>query len=363
MILRGFIRKEIIQALRDARLRVTIIVMPVIQLLLFGYALNNDVKNIHIAMYAQPHDVVMQEIYDNTIASKWFVPVAVHDDDPYEAIRSGHADVVLVPPPGGFDRSIGRGEGKLQVLINATNVLRAQAIEGFVQSIIHTTVYANQESIPPSPLNVSVRVLYNSTMDTTTFTVPGMMAVLLTILVMMLTCTSIAKEKESGTFETILSAPIKRRHIILGKTIPFALLGLLNVFIILFAARMFFDLPFRGSLIAFSVASLFFVYAGLMCGIWLSTFVKNQQQSMLCCFIFLFVMLMLSGSFFPVENMPYILRACSYINPVAHYTFLIRNILLKGGDIFYLIGYCSAMFVVGSLIAAMAFKRFHITLN
>lgn len=363
MILRGFIKKEVIQALRDAHLRMTIVVMPVLQLLLFGYALTNDVKNIHLDVYAQPNDVIVQEIYDQAMASGWFVPVRVHDSDPYEAIRSGHADAALVAPEHGFSRGVGRGEARIQLLINASNVLRAQAIDGFVQSIVHRVTTAKNAAPMQQPLEVSVRVLYNSTMDTTTFTVPGMLSVLLTTLIMLLTCTSIAKEKESGTFETILSAPIKRRHIILGKTIPFAVLGLLNVLIILAAARLFFNLPFRGSLAAFMFASLVFVYAGLMIGVLLSTFVKSQQQSMLCCFIFLFVTLMLSGSFFSIENMPTPLRAFSYINPLAHYTFLVRNILLKGGDLFYLLAYSSAMFVVGSAIAWVAFKRFHITLN
>lgn len=360
MILRGFIRKEIIQALRDVRLRMMIVLMPVMQLLLFGYALTNEVRNVRLAVYAEPHDVLMQEIYDHAIASHWFIPVKKQQTDPYAAIQSGAADAVLIAPQKGLTQQAGRNEGKVQLLINATNVLRARAVEMYLQQIVQQTCSKEPQR---SPLQVSVRILYNSTMETSTFTVPGMMSVLLTVLVMLLTCTSIAKEKETGTFETILSAPIRRRDIILGKTIPFALVGIFNVLIILFAARVFFNLPFRGSFIAFGIASLFFVYAALMIGILLSTFVKNQQQAMLCCFIVLFVALMLSGSFFPIENMPFALRGLSYINPLAHYTFLVRNILLKGGDIMYLLSYCAAMFGVGSVIAFFAFKRFHITLN
>lgn len=362
MILRGFIKKEIIQALRDPRLKIMILLSPLIQLLLFGYALTNEVKNIRLAVYNQPHDVVVQEIYDHAMATKWFIPAKVKTLNPIDEIQYGHADAVLIAPEGGISRMMERKDGKLQLLINASNVLRAQAVDIYMQQIVRS-ICQKEQLMPPIPLKVSVRMLYNPSMDSATFTIPGIITVLLTTLVIMLTCTSIAKEKESGTFETILSAPIRRKHIILGKTIPFALVGMLNVVIILIAARLFFGLPFRGSIFAFSIASLCYIYASLMLGIWLSTFVNNQQQSMLCCFIFLFMALMLSGAFFSVENMPWVLRMMSYINPLAHYTFLVRNILLKGGDWMYLLMYCSAILCVGSFIAWRAFKRFRITLS
>lgn len=372
MILRGFIKKEIIQALRDPRLAVMILLAPLLQLLLFGYALTNEVKNLRLAIHNPPQDVVAQEIYDHAIATKWFIPAKEQTRDPVEDIQMGRADVVLVTPDAGISTRMQRPEGKLQLLVNASNVLRAQAadiyMQRIIQSVTQTTLKqdpttAALKGIPSSPLTVSVRMLYNPSMDSMTFTVPGLVAALMTVLVIVLTCTSIAKEKESGTFETILSAPIRRKHIILGKTVPFVLIGVLNVTIVLIASCLFFHLPFRGSLIGFAIASLCFLYAAVMAGILMSTFVENQQQSMLCGFIVLFMAMLLSGAFFSIENMPWPLRMLSYINPVAHYTFLVRNIMLKGGDGLYLLMYCSALIGVGSVIAFFSFKRFKTTLG
>lgn len=359
MILRGFIKKEIIQTLRDPRLGVMVLIMPVLQILIFGYALTNDVINIRLGGYFSPSDFIARDIYKSAIASQWFLPVDVSGLSPEQAILSGKVDAVVVAPEGGVTKTVGRGEGRLQLLINASNVLRARAIDGYIQSIALKTCAPNISS----PVHIITRPLYNPALETTTFIVPGIMAMILTTLVMILTCTSIAKEKESGTFETIISAPIKRRSIILGKTIPFALVGLFNTFVVLLAGLFFFDLPFRGNFFMFLGENLLFVICAVMIGVLMSTFVKNQQQSMLCSFIVIFVLMMLSGSFFPIDNMPLWLRWIAYINPMAHHTFLLRNILLKGGDLVYVIQHCLAILASTAFIALCSFLRFRITLN
>lgn len=361
-VLRGFIKKEIIQTLRDPRLRVMIFLSSLLQLLLFGYALTNEVKNIRLALYNPPKDVLAQEIFDHAIASKSFVPVRKQVAEPLDAIQRDEADAVLVVSDEPVTRGVGQGRGQIQLLINASNVLRAQAADVYLQRIALGVAHQKSPSLA-APLQVSVRMLYNPSMDSAFFTIPGIVAILLTINVLLLTCTSIAKEKESGTFETILSAPIQRKQIILGKTVPFALVGIINMLIILAASRFFFGLPFRGSALALTVATACYIVTSLMLGIWLSTFVQNQQQSMLCCFIFFFVTMMLSGAFFSVDNMPWVLRAISHLNPLAHFTFLVRNILLKGGDVLFVVRYCAAILGIGGIVAFFAFKRFRLTLS
>lgn len=359
MKLLGFIKKEVIQTLRDPHLAVMILLAPVLQILLFGYALTNDVVNIRLGAYFSPSDVVCADIYNAALASGRFAPVDTSDLMPEDVVQRGLADAVIVAPEAGLTRGAGNSTGKLQLLIDASNVIRAISINGFIQGI--TKKICEPMSAPP--LTLVVRTLFNPTLETTTFTVPGVMAMILMILVMISTCTSIAKEKESGTFETIISAPIKRSHIILGKTVPFAIIGLLNTFVILIAGRIFFDLPFVGNVFMFTIENLAFVTCAVFCGILLSTFVKNQQQSMLCCFFVTFVLMMLSGSFFPIENMPTWLRALSRLNPMAHHTFLIRNMLLKGGNIEYVLEHMIEMLLAGAAIAVLAFRRFRITLN
>ncbi|MDR0631349.1 MAG: ABC transporter permease [Holosporales bacterium] len=359
MKLLGFIKKELIQTLRDPHLAAMILFAPVLQILLFGYALTNDVVNIRLGAYFSPSDVVCADIYNAALASGRFIPVDTFGKRPEDLVQSGLADAVIIAPEGGVTRGHGNANGTLQLLIDASNVIRAVAVDGFIQGI---TQKACAKSVEP-PLKLAVRTLFNPTLETTTFTVPGVMAMILMVLVMISTCTSIAKEKESGTFETIISAPIKRRHIILGKTVPFAMIGLLNTFVILVAGRVFFDLPFVGSLPLFILENIVFVTCAVFCGILLSTFVKNQQQSMLCCFFVIFVLMMLSGSFFSIENMPAWLRALARMNPMAHHTFLLRNMLLKGGNIKYVIEHMVEALLAGALIAVFAFRRFRITLN
>ncbi|MDR1908214.1 MAG: ABC transporter permease [Holosporales bacterium] len=375
MILPGFIKKELIQTLRDPHLAVMILLAPVLQILLFGFALTNDVVNIRLGASFAPGDVVAADIYNAALASKRFIHVDISGKTPEGAVHSGVVDAVIVAPQGGLTRwiggrvtggagvgSAGAAEGtggELQLLIDASNVVRAVAIDGFMQGIVQKTCFPGMTS----PLKVVVRTLYNPTLETTTFTVPGVMAMILMVLVMILTCTSIAKEKESGTFETIISAPIKRRHIIIGKTLPFAIVGLFNTLVILAAGRFFFDLPFRGNAWMFALENLLFVICSVMVGILLSTFVKNQQQSMLCCFFVIFILMMLSGSFFPIENMPKWLQWIAYMNPMAHHTLLIRNILLKGGNLEYVVQHLLAIFGAGVVLAILAFRRFRITLN
>lgn len=368
MILRGFIRKEIKQTLRNPHLAFVILVMPIFQLLLFGFALTNEVTNVKIGFYFQPDDVVAREVYEHTMASGWFNEVNVKNVDPMFAIQSSLADVVFVAPSGGLTKNINSTDNKCeaQLLINGSNVLRAQSTDIYMQTIINNVYIKNMhmDDVVKKPiLNFCVRTLYNPSLETSHFTVPAVIAILLTILVMMLSCSSIAKEKECGTFETILSAPIKREYIVLGKTIPFALMGLLNIVIVLFSAYLFFDLPIRGSIIYFFVASIIYIYAALMCGILLSTFVKNQQQAMLCFFIVFFIAMMLSGGFFPIDNMPKPLRWIANVNPLAHYIFLVRNILLKGGDTVYFLTHSFYLFIIGSVIGFVAYKKFKITLN
>ena len=359
MILRGFIKKELIQTIRDPRLGVMVLLAPVIQVLLFGFALTNDVINIRFGINAKPNDVVITDIYNAAIGSKYFIPTDVANMSPEKAVQTGIADVVLVAPKEGLTRMLERGEGKLQLLIDASNVLRARAIEAYVQGITHKVCYPEMKS----PINVVIKTLYNPTLETSTFTIPGIMASLLMSLIMVLTCTAIAKEKESGTFETIISAPIKRQHILLGKTVPFAILGLFNVVVVLIAGIIFFDLPFRGNFVIFLFENILFVLCAIVWGILISTFVQNQQQAMLGCFIVIFIIMMLSGSFFPIDNMPPWLRLLAYSNPMSHHTFMVRNIILKGGDIFYILQRSLAMLASGIVVALYAFKRFKITLN
>jgi ABC-2 type transport system permease protein len=363
--LRGFLRKELKQALRDPRMRILLFLAPIVQLTLFGVALSNDVKNIRLWARPDANDTVLQHVYERAVASKWFLPSAEgRNADPFELLRAGKIDVALIPPPGGLTRALGRGTADLQLLVNATNVIQAQSVDGYLRNITTRVVEDDLKIEPPEPpIRFDTRVLYNPTLETSYFMVPGVMAMLMIITSLILTSMSITREKELGTFEMLISAPVSVSEVILGKTLPYVALGMAAVPLILAVAVFGFGVPVRGSLLVLTIAALAFVCTAVAIGTLISTFAQNQQQSMLGGFLFLFPAILLSGLMFPIENMPDVLKWMSDLNPVTHFLALLRNILLKGGELDFVLQRIGVLVLMAVVSVFVSFKRFHTTLQ
>lgn len=359
--LRGFLRKEFRQALRDPRMRTLLFVAPAVQLTIFGVAISNEVKNLRLAAVYAPSDQVSRDIHERAIATGWFIRATDIDTqaDPFTWVQSDRADAVLVAPSSGLERAIQRGRGRLQLLINAKNVVRAQAIENYIQGII-------REVRPPAtrpPLGIDIRVLYNPTLTTSHFMVPGVMGLLLAVITIVLTSMSIARERETGTLETLISAPVETWEVILGKSIPFVTIGMVQLMVVLTVATVAFGVPFRGPFLMLVLAGFCYVCATVSIGVLISTITKSQQQAMLGGFLFLMPALLFSGLMFPLENMPGLMRWVAYINPVAHFVFLTRNILLKGGDWGFVAFHMGALAVIAAALVTVSFRRFHTSLQ
>jgi ABC-2 type transport system permease protein len=351
----GFIRKEIRQTLRDYRMRVVLFLAPVFQLTLFGVAQSNEVRNVRLAAVYKPSDQKMQEIYQSSVSSGWFVPTEVKGNDIFEWIRSNQADAVLVAPEMGLSKGLNKGEAQLQLLINAQNVIRAQAIERYMTTIVDKVMSKNQKS----PLEFKIRALYNPSFETSIYMVPGVMSMLVCMVAILMTSMGVARERESGTLETLLVAPIERWEIVLGKTIPYLLLGLCQIPIILLVAIVVFSVPMRGSLFLIFFTSLLFLMNTVSIGLMISTIAINQQQAMLGGFLFLFPAILLSGLMFPIESMPWIMRMIAELNPLTHFIGLLRNIMLKGGDFNYILIHCSALVILSIVCVWIALRRFN----
>jgi len=364
-LLRGFLAKEFKQALRDSRMKFILFVAPLIQLVLFGVAISTDVKNIRLWTKFDSKDYVLRHVYERSIESKWFVSALDIDTvEPYNLLRAKKIDTAMVPPPGGFTRALGRGTADLQLLIDATNVIQAQSIELYMKNIIKSTVQQDLRIEPlPSPINFVTRVLFNPTLETPYFMIPGVICLLMCVVSVVLTSTSITREKERGTFEMLISAPISSTEIILGKTLPYVIIAMGNVPFILFAAVTLFDVPMRGSLLVLLLAALAFVCSMVAIGTLISTFAKNQQQSMLGGLLFIFPAILLSGLMFPIENMPMFMRVISYLDPLSHFLMLLRNIMLKGGEIHFVLFHVGVLILMAMVFIYISFKRFHTTLQ
>lgn len=361
----GFIRKEFRQALRDPKMRFLLFGAPMIQLTLFGVALTSETKNVRLSVRGAPGDTVLHDIHRRALASGWFIPAGVAEKaDPFEAIRSNDVDAVLVAPPGGLTASLGRGEGQAQLLVDATNVLRASAVEQYLLSI-SDRVAGEYLKGPPreAPVRFELRILFNPTMRSAVYMVPGVMGMLICLVTILLTSMAIAREKEIGTFETLIAAPISTREIIFGKTLPYIVLGMSNLPLILGVAILVFEVPLRGSLLALAVATFVYVCATVSLGTLISTLARTQQQAMMGSFLFLFPAIQLSGLMFPISNMPVYMQALAYMNPLTYFLELVRNIMLKGGDVQFLLLRLGALSAITAVLVALSFRRFRMTLS
>ncbi|MDR2681568.1 MAG: ABC transporter permease [Holosporaceae bacterium] len=298
------------------------------------------------------------------VASGWFSKVDVTGESAYNAIQKGIVDAAIIAPSGGFTKSVGAGNAKLQILIDATNILKAQAIEIYLNAI--ATSVLKKSKLLPNETNFSInfksRILFNPEMNSRFFMLPFIIVIMSAMTILSTICISMTKEKECGTMEMLISAPIKKIHIILGKTIPYIGVGFINLTVIVAVSMLVFGLPFRGSIWQFAVA--FFVFAVSMSAfaVLLSTFCAVQQQAMLGMMIFLFLSIMLSGGMAPLDNMPSLLRIFAQLMPLSHYTSLARNILLKGSDWEYCLHHVLAIFLFGLAAATLAIKRLKTTL-
>ncbi|MBC7537635.1 MAG: ABC transporter permease [Bacteriovorax sp.] len=360
----GFIKKEFLQSLRDPRMRLMIFLAPIIQMTLFGVAISSDVKNIRLSYRPHPNDIILEHVYQRAIKSGWFIPAQTTFSDPYEQIKANEADAVLVSPPEGLTESVARGNGQVQLLINASNVLRAQSVENYMNSIISNVIkkdFNRKNDI--LPIQFDIRILYNPTMRTAVYMVPGVMSMLICLITILLTSMSISKEKETGTFEMLVSAPTKNWEIILGKTLPYVVLGVSNVPLILGVAVFVFDVPMRGSFFVLILSSIIFVCTTVSIGTLISILTKTQQQSMMASFLFLFPAIQMSGLTFPIENMPPYMKFIAYLNPLTYFLELLRNIMLKGGDVRVIISHLGVLILMGTVLITISFKKFKNTLG
>lgn len=361
-VLMGFFRKEIISLLRDPILMVAILIMPVVQMILLSGAITFQADNLRLIMRNTPNDVIMGRIYDRAIGSGFFIPITDDMNNPIDMIQAGAADVAIIAPDGGLTRAIVRGDAEIQILIDAMNILKAHSIEAYLRGIITQTILDETNSNIKMPIDFNLRILFNPQLNTKFFMVPSMVTILVFLALLILIAISIAKEKETGTMEMLISAPISKYQIVLGKVVPYVLVSAIVMLSVVVVGMMVFHVPFVGSQLMFILAFLMFCVPACGIGIWLATYTYTQQQAMLGLVIVAFLALMLSGAIISTENMPIVLRVISYINPLSHYSYLVRNIMLKGTDWMYFIKHASAMLGAGVIVWVIAMRRFKTTL-
>ncbi len=332
--------KELLQLRRDRLTLAMMAVLPIVMLLLFGYAINTDVRHIPMLVDDQDRSAASRDLARRMEATGFYDLVG--DVDGYEAIdralRSGKARAAIVVPPRYGADLAGGVTAQVQLVVDGSDpqvVGSAQnTAEGFVEA---RSLQLRVERLTrvgghlgPEPIELMPDILYNPDQRTAVYVVPGLVGVILTMTMVMLTAMALARERERGTLEQLVVSPVRPVELVAGKILPYVVVGYVQMTLILGFARVVFDVPIRGSVPLLYVLALFFIAANLAIGLFFSTLAETQQQAMQMSFFFLLPNILLSGFMFPFEAMPWPAQWLSQALPLTHFLRIVRGIVLKG---------------------------------
>ena len=370
------LRKELIQALREPRMRVLLFVPPIVQLLVFGFAVNLDVDHARIAWMDMDRTPESRSLRDRFTGSGRFdiVSAPENEEDVQRTLDRGEAQAV-VRIPQGFARDTARGRAtEVQILIDGTNSNTASLVASYAGEIVaeySVDLMEKQQRVkvltrsPGSPVSMATpqvtarsRVWFNPDLHSRNYFVPGVIANIIMMVTLMLTALSIVREKEIGTMEQLMVTPVRPIELMLGKTLPFALVGLLDVVLITVAALLVFRIPLRGSFLLLLFCSVLYLMTSLGAGLFLSTISQTQQQAMMGSFFFSTPAFMLSGFAFPIRNMPVAVQYLTYLNPIRYFIEIVRGIFLKGAGVGVLWPQMAALTVYGITVLSLSAMRF-----
>ncbi len=377
--LRRIIRKEFIQSLRDPRMRSMLVMPPLIQLLIFGYAASLDVDNAKIAWMDQDHTPESRDLLAEFRGSQRFEFAGFPDNE--RAMQTmmdrGQVDGVVRVLPG-FGRDVERGRpSSVQILIDGSNSNTASIISGYASQciarysgdvgqkqqkakLVSPTVASGGAVAMQVPVVASsTRVWFNPDLKSRNYFIPGVIVNIITLVTLSLTAMAIVREKEIGTMEQLMVTPIRPSELIIGKTLPFVLVGVWDMLLVMGAALLVFHVPFRGNFWLLFGTTLLFLLTTLGAGLFISTVSKTQQQAMMATSLFFQPFFMLSGFTFPIRNMPTLAQWLTWLNPVRYFMEIVRGVFLQGAGIAALWPQMIALAVFGVTILWLSVQRFH----
>ena len=374
---RVILRKEFTQVLREPRLRMLLFIPPMVQLIVFGFAVNLDVDVARIAWMDMDGTPASRELHDRFTGSGRFQVVATprSEADVQRVLDRGDAQAVVRVLPN-FARDLERGNPtEVQVLVDGTNSNTASLVSSYAASVIaefsseamerqqRVRVMARNAGAPVKAALPSVtprsRVWFNPDLYSRNYFVPGVIVNIVMLVTLMLTALAIVREKEIGTMEQLMVTPMRPVELMLGKTLPFALIGLFDVALVTSAALLVFHVPLRGNFLLLLFCSVLFLMTNLGAGLFLSTISQTQQQAMMMNFFFSTPAFMLSGFTFPIRNMPEPVQWLTYLNPLRYFLEIVRAIFLKGSGASVLWPQMVCLAIYGVLVLGLSAMRFH----
>jgi len=373
--IREIVLKEFRQTLREPRMRAVLVVPPLIQLIIFGYAVNLDVDRAPMVWVDGDRTPQSRELLAAFQGSGRFHVVAAPESsaEVRRYLDRGEADLAVEVLPG-FARDLQRGvTTTVQVLVDGTNSNTASLVSSYAGQIVarySSQALVNQQRTRlmarSTPVNLGMpsltarsRVWFNPDLRSRNYFVPGVIVNILMLVTLMLTALAIVREKEIGTMEQLMVTPIRPLELMIGKTLPFALVGMFDVVLITSAALLIFRIPLNGNPLLLAAAAACFLLTTLGAGLFLSTISHTQQQAMMASTLFFFPAFMLSGFAFPIRNMPEVVQWFTYLNPLRYFMEIVRGLFLKGTGLDVLWPQMAALAVYGVTVMLLSAARFH----
>ena len=360
------LRKEFSQVLREPRMRLLLFVPPIVQLIVFGFAVNLDVDHARIAWMDMDGTPASRALHDRFTGTGRFEVVATPqtEEDVQRVLDRGQAQAVVRVLPG-FARDLDRGRPtQVQILVDGANSNTASLVSSYAGSVIAEFSADEMQRRTPTAsssggLVARSRVWFNPDLYSRNYFVPGVIANILMLVTLMLTALGIVREKEIGTMEQLMVTPMRPLELMLGKTLPFAIIGLVDVGLITSVALLVFHVPLRGSFLLLMLCAGLFLVTNLGAGLFLSTISQTQQQAMMMSFFYTTPAFMLSGFAFPIRNMPMVVQWLTYLNPIRYFIEIVRGIFLKGSGVEVLWPQMLCLAVYGAVILGLSAMRFH----
>lgn len=334
---KAFVIKEFRHLIRDPRTVFVLFAIPIIQLLLFGYVITNEIKDAKISILDYAEDEVTHELTNKLVASGYLIlDSKIKSTDEIEKIfKEGKIKEVIV-----FENNFGKnlihaGQANMQIITDASDPNMASLLDAYTQSIVRDYLQeVNQVQHSAGTIDVCYRMFYNEELQSSHMFVPGTMALILMLICALMTSVSIAREKESGTMEVLLVSPLRPLQIVLGKVVPYMVLSFIDMLVIIIIGNLVFGVPVRGSTILLIGTGTLFILLALTLGVMISTIAKTQQVAMIISLIGMMLpTILLSGFIFPIENMPAVLRGVSLAMPPRWFLSAVKEIMLKGAGI------------------------------
>jgi ABC-2 type transport system permease protein len=360
------VKKEFIQIRRDRRILPILVVMPVLQLVILGYAVSSDIKHLSTVVCDLDRTPQSRALLDRFATSGYFdIRYMVPDDRQIKPlVDAGKARVGLVIPPR-FAAKLARQEtATIQLLLDGTDSNTATVAQGYVTQIVNaeaTRILVERlgpKAVAPMAVEPTVRVWFNPDLKSVNFMVPGVVALILTIVTMTMTATAIVKEKERGTIEQLIVSPIRPVQLMLGKAIPFIVIGYADILLVVLVGLLWFRVPIAGSFALLLFLSGLFIMTTLGLGLLISTVSQTQQQAMMLGFFANPPFMLLSGFIFPIASMPEPMQYLTYLIPLRYFLVIIRGIFLKGVGLDVLWPQAVALFGFGIAVLTLSALRF-----